>query len=105
MCEASLGARLSWNVARPQSNVAACVLLVRVDVAAETQLALSGMRGEHLFLSILAKPYRKFNFFQHECSREVRVSETKRLDGLVHQVKRPGGASSRPLRCCSEPSC
>jgi transposase len=60
-----------------------------VDFEIGSQFAVAGEPGEHPVHDTVTNQYRHLNFFQYECSLEVRVPRLKLPDGSVRQVSPP----------------
>lgn len=87
--ETALGIGTPWHVAGADFNAQARTLTIRVDFAAGSRFAVSGVDGEHPVHDTVAKRYRHLNFFQHECFLEVRTPRVKLPDGAVRLVEPP----------------
>mgnify|MGYP001562733011 CR=1 FL=1 len=68
-------------------DAAARTLTIRIDFVAGSRFAVPGVDGVHPVHDTVTKRLRHLNFFQHECTLEVRVPRVKLPGGSVRQVE------------------
>ena len=85
--ETALGIHDPWHVTGVNLDAEARTLTIRIDFKPGSRFAVAGEAGTQPVHDTVEKRYRHLNFFQHECSLEVRVPRVKLANGSVRLVE------------------
>jgi len=85
--ETAPGVSAPWFVQGVDFDAAAKTLTVQIDFVAGGRFPHPQAAGVHPVHDTVTKRYRHLNFFQHDCSLEVRAPRVKLPDGHVALVE------------------
>ena len=88
---AALGVETPWYVKDVAFDAGKRLLTIAIDFKKGSRFPYEGAEGLHPVHDTQTKRYRHLNFFQHECTLEVRTPRLKLPDGRVVLIE-PGWA-------------
>ncbi len=88
---AALGVETPWYAKDVSFDAGKRLLTIAIDFKKGSRFPYEGAEGLHPVHDTQAKRYRHLNFFQHECTLEVRTPRIKLPDGRVVLIE-PGWA-------------